>query len=253
MGDSMDLGKRISCLRKERKITQAELANLLYVTDKTISSWESGRTEPSLEMLIKVSEILQCNVSYLIYGKNIKSDIETEIKIKITEKEYKELDAFFSKSAVFIKENSQLDTYYQPTYRKFLNDKKITEWLRIGKRGNKNILNYKNWYNNMYCDEYEVEIDECENLDKIFSILGLEKIAVVDKKRKEYFYLDQYEIALDYVEKLGYFIEIEVKKYFKSPLEEYDNLLMLAKKLNLNLDNIDKRGYPYHIIYENSD
>lgn len=248
----MDLGKRISKLRKEKGITQAELADLLYVTNKAVSSWESERTEPSLEILIKLSEMLDCSIGYLIYGENSKSDIETEIKIKITESEYKYLDLYMKENALFLKKSKQVDTYYQPSYRKFLNDKKIHEWLRIGVRGNKKILNYKNWYNNMYCDEYEVEIDDCDNLDKIFSVLGLEKIVVVDKTRKIYFYLDKYEIALDYVEELGYFIEIEVKKYFKSPLEEYDNLIKLAKSLNLNLDNIDKRGYPYHIIYKNS-
>lgn len=33
-------------------------------------------------------------------------------------------------------------------------------------------------------------------------------------------------------------------------MNEYDKLLKLAKKLRLNLDNIDKRGYPYHLIYD---
>jgi len=50
-------------------------------------------------------------------------------------------------------------------------------------------------------------------------------------------------------ESIGYFIEIEVKKYNKSPLEEYDNLIKIAKSLNLNLNNIYKKGYPYNIIY----
>lgn len=60
--------------------------------------------------------------------------------------------------------------------------------------------------------------------------------------------MDKYEVALDYVKDLGYFIEIEVKKYDKEPMQEYDALLRVAKNLNLNLDNIDKRGYPYHLI-----
>lgn len=246
----MDIGKRISILRKKKKITQLELANKLFITDKTVSSWESGRTEPSLDILINLSEILDCNVGYLIYGDSTKNDIETEIKIRITEAEYKELIIFMNNNAVFLKENNQLDTYYQPTYRKFLNDNEINEWLRIGKRGSKIILNYKNWHDNMYCDEYEVEIDNSENLDKIFGILGLEKIAIVDKYRKTYLYLDKYEIALDYVKDLGHFIEIEVKEYSKEPIEEYGDLLKLAKSLNLKLDNIDKRGYPYHMIYK---
>ena len=247
----MNIGKRLNSLRKKKNITQLELANKLFVTDKTISSWESDRTEPSLEMLVKLSEILDCSMGYLIYGDNYKNDIETEIKIKITKLEYEKLISFMINNAKFLNENKQLDTYYQPSYRKFLNDKEINEWLRIGKRGNKTILNYKNWHDNMYCDEYEVEIDNSGNLDKIFSILGLEKIAVVKKERKTYMYLNKYEIALDFVKDLGYFVEIEVKDYTKELIEEYNDLLKLAKAFNLNLDNIDKRGYPYHIIYNN--
>ena len=199
--------------------------------------------------MINLSEVLDCNVGYLIYGDSTKNDIETEVKIRITEAEYKELTIFMNNNAVFLKENNQLDTYYQPTYRKFLNDNEINEWLRIGKRGSKIILNYKNWHDNMYCDEYEVEIDNSENLDKILKILGLEIICVVDKVRKTYLYLDKYEIALDHVKELGYFIEIEVKKYSGEPIEEYDELIRLAKKMGLNLDNIDKRGHPYNLIY----
>ncbi len=246
----MNVGSRISNLRKEKNLTQQELATKLFVTDKTISSWESNRTEPGLEMLIRLGEALDCSVSYLIYGDIDKNDIETEIKVKLSKGEYKQLELFVKKNAIYVKENKQVDTYYQPTYRKFLNEGEITEWLRIGKRGNKKILNYKNWYDNKYCDEYEVEIDNEENLHKIFQILGLEIIATVDKVRTTYLYLDKYEVALDYVEELGYFVEIEVKKYTDSIMNEYDALLKIAKNLGLNLDNIDQKGYPYHLIYK---
>lgn len=88
----MDLGKRLNKLRKMKNITQLELAGILFVTNKTISSWESNRTTPSLEMLVELSEILNCNIEYLIYGDNSKNDIETEIKI--TDKKYDELITF---------------------------------------------------------------------------------------------------------------------------------------------------------------
>lgn len=246
----MNLGERLSRLRKENNLTQSELGEKLCVTDKTISSWEQGRTEPNLEMIIKLSEILSCGIAYLMYGDMHKNDIETEIKIKISKSEYEFMIKFLKQNATFINENHHVDTYYQPSHKKFLNGEETTAWLRIGKRGENKILNYKNWHNHMYCDEYEVEIDNIENLDKIFNSLGLEKIVTVDKKRKTYLYLNKFEIALDYVEDLGYYIEIEVKKYSKTPMEEYDGLLKLAKNLNLDLDQIDNFGYPYRLIYE---
>lgn len=244
----MDLGSRISQLRKNKKMTQVQLANKLYVTDKAISSWESNRTEPSLELIVKLSEVLDCSISYLMFEDNHKNNIETEIKIKLTENEYKYLNTFLKNNAKFLKENHHHDIYYQLTNKEILNNTKLSEWLRIGQRGNKNILTYKKWHNNFYCDEYEVEIDNNENLDKILMALGLEKLAVVDKERKSYFYLDKYEISLDKVKELGYFIEIEVKKISKKLTEEYEDLLKIAKSIKLNLDNIETRRYPYQII-----
>jgi len=239
----MNLGNRIANLRKNKNLTQQELAERLFVTDKTISSWEANRTEPSLEMIIKLSEVLESSAGDLIYGDIKKNDIETEIKIKLSKEEFTRICNSMKNSAEFLKETKQVDTYYQPTYRKFLKENKenIEEWLRIGIRGNKKILNYKNWYDNLYCDEYEVVIDDEKNLDKIFNILGLEKIATVDKVRNTYNYLNKYEVALDKVKNLGYFIEIEVKNYTNSAIEEYNKLLKVAKDLNLNLNNIDKR------------
>jgi len=239
----MDFGSRISKLRKEKNITQAELANRLYVTDKTISSWESNRTEPNLELIMQLSYILECSVSYLIFGTISKNDIETELKIKITEEEYKYFITIMKNNAIYLNESSHRDVYYQPTYRKFSNDGKTSEFLRIGERGNKKILTYKNKRSNFICNEYEVEIDDIQNLDKIFCILGLERMAEVNKHRKSYLYLEKYEVSLDKVENLGYFIEIEVKKISKSPKKEYEDLLLVAKSMNLNLNNVQNKRY----------
>lgn len=245
----MNLGTRIMNLRKKKRLSQQKLANKLFVTDKTISSWEKNRTEPGLEMIIKLSEVLDCSASYLIYGDVNKNDIETEIKVKLSKKEFEELKIYMKNNAKFVSEVRQVDTYYEPTHRRFLNSNPITEWLRIGKRGNKNILNYKNWYSDMSCDEYEVEINNIKDMDKILKVLGMIQIVEVDKIRNSFIYLDKYEVALDNVEKLGYFIEIEIKKYTKTVMEECDELLKLAKGLNLNLNNVDKRGYPYHLLF----
>ncbi len=246
----MDLGNRIKKLRLEKKLTQKKLANQLHVSDKVISSWEANRTEPNLDFIVHLSEVLDCSASYLIYGDVSKNTIEMEIKIKLTEEEFKELELLLKKGAVFQKENHHIDTYYQPKFRKFIQEGVIREWLRIGVRGNKNILNYKNWYDT-YCDEYEVEIDDVDNLNKIFDVIGLEKIATVDKIRRTYFYLEKYEIALDIVKDLGYFVEIEVKKYDEDNGALYDALLHVAKDLGLHLEHMDKRGYPYYFIEQN--
>lgn len=94
-------------------------------------------------------------------------------------------------------------------------------------------------------------MDDSINLKKIFKVLGLEEIAYVDKIRRIYKYKDKYEISLDIVKKLGYFVEIEIKKYNKDLSLEYDELLKVTKNFGLNLNNIDRRGYPYYMVYKN--
>ena len=56
---------------------------------------------------------------------------------------------------------------------------------------------------------------------------------------------------MDVVKDLGYFVEIEVKKYDKEIKDEYIELLKVGKGLNFNLDNIVRQGYPYLIIKNN--
>ena len=240
----MNYGDRLGTLRKTKKMTQEELASRLYVADKTVSSWESGRTEPSMEMIIKLSEILECGASYLLHGDNLKDNIEMEIKVELSKEEYDRLNKFMNSEGTFLLESNQQDTYYQSDEK----DKFINRWLRIRKSGNKQILTYKNHNSNMYSEEYEVEVDNSDNLGKIFGFIGLKEIVTVKKNRKMYSYLNKYEVSLDKVSDLGYFIEIEVKESISDYEKEYDELLRNSKLLGLNLNNIVKKRYPQLMI-----
>ncbi len=240
----MSYGERISNLRQSKNITQKELSSKLYVTDKTISSWESNRTEPSLEMIIKLSEILECSASYLIYGDNFKDNIEMEIKVKLTKEEYDNLNRTMKLIGKFLLQSNQQDIYYQSDYL----GEDINKLLRLRLSGNKKVLTYKTYNNNMYYEEYEVEIDNSNNMMKIFDFIGLRKITEVKKERMIYSYEDKYEVSLDKVDNLGYFVEIEVKGPINNYFEEYDNLLKNSKNLGLNLNNIEQKRYPQLMI-----
>ena len=240
----MNLGERICKVRQDKHITQRELADLLFVTDKTISSWESNRTEPNLEMIIRLSEVLECTTSYLLYGDSINDNIEMEIKVKLSKEEYNNLYEIMDYKAKYIKDSKQQDVYYQPEYF----NANMNKWLRIRLSGNKKILTYKKLDNKMYCEEYEVEINNSDNMDKILLSIGLKKITEVIKSRRIYSYLDKYEVSLDHVENLGYFIEIEVKEKITDYSKEYDELLKNSKKIGINLNNIVKERYPELMI-----
>ncbi len=62
----MTFGKKLQSLRKEKGMSQDALANQLYVTRQSVSQWENDRTMPSVDLLIKISEIFDTTVDALL-------------------------------------------------------------------------------------------------------------------------------------------------------------------------------------------
>ncbi len=85
----MDLNKIsnfIKIKRKELGITQDELAEKLFVTEKAISRWETGRGTPDISLLLPLSRELKIDVSELLNGEKNKNDIEKLIEYNETSK-----------------------------------------------------------------------------------------------------------------------------------------------------------------------
>ena len=64
----MNIGERITTLRKEKDISQTELAKRLNVSRQAVSKWEQGTSTPDTERLIQLAEILDTEVEYLATG-----------------------------------------------------------------------------------------------------------------------------------------------------------------------------------------
>ena len=60
------LGSFIRFLRKQNQMTQAQLADLVGVTDKAVSKWEKGVSVPDAETLIKLADLLDSSVNDLL-------------------------------------------------------------------------------------------------------------------------------------------------------------------------------------------
>lgn len=63
------LGMMISTLRKERKMTQLELADKMGVTDKAVSKWERDLSSPDINSIPKLAEIFEISVDELMQVK----------------------------------------------------------------------------------------------------------------------------------------------------------------------------------------
>ena len=62
----MEIGKRISLLRKAMGWTQSQLAEKLFVTDKAVSKWEQGRGDPELSSVVKLAEVFGVTTDCLL-------------------------------------------------------------------------------------------------------------------------------------------------------------------------------------------
>lgn len=75
------IGKFIANLRKEKNMTQQELAKKLGVTDRAISKWENGRGLPDYSLLQDLCDTLSISINELFSGEKIsKEDYKTKVE-----------------------------------------------------------------------------------------------------------------------------------------------------------------------------
>jgi transcriptional regulator with XRE-family HTH domain len=66
--DKEKTGQLITELRKEKGLTQKQLAEALNVTDKAVSKWERGLSFPDISMLEPISELLGVSIMEILAG-----------------------------------------------------------------------------------------------------------------------------------------------------------------------------------------
>lgn len=65
------IGKFISSCRKEKGLTQRQLAEKLNITDRAVSKWETGKSVPDASIMLDLCEILGITVNELLSGERI--------------------------------------------------------------------------------------------------------------------------------------------------------------------------------------
>jgi len=78
-------GAFVSQLRKEKGLTQAELAAKLYISNKAVSKWETGVSIPDVGLLVPLAEILDVSVAELLNCRRLEEPLDTEQIEKLVE------------------------------------------------------------------------------------------------------------------------------------------------------------------------
>jgi len=68
---SRQIGRRIKTIREKLDYTQGQFANLLGVSNRAISSYEQGDSNPSIKNLIKIAKIGEVSIDWLLTGGNM--------------------------------------------------------------------------------------------------------------------------------------------------------------------------------------
>jgi len=185
-------------------------------------------------------------------------NIEVEIKIAIDN--FEEIREKVSTIGKLIKSIHQIDDYYNPSHKDFLGKKpQPTEWLRLRTNPDKVIFEYDKAVNMQadgnyeYAEEYETAISNKEEFIKILEFLDFKKAVTVDKQR-EYWDCGDLEIALDRINNLGDFIEVEAKGNFDNIEEARKACLSFLNNIGIkNAERIEiKKGYPVMLLEKNS-
>lgn len=235
----LTLGDKIKKIRISNNLKQSELAEMLFVSEKTISSWENNRTIPDLNMIYKISDYFKKSFYYLINDDYDTENInEIEIKLKVDEKEYNRILNIIKKHSVNKTNVNQIDTYYTLTDRNF-----DQEWLRIRNENGKYIFNYKKKIDNSHYEKYDVLFDNINNLNKILSALGVQKLGTINKERTTYLYKDKYEFSFDNVKDIGNFIEIELINKSENFEKDLSDLINILEELKIDLNMIERKKY----------
>ena len=79
-----DIHKNLKQLRLLRNLTQEEVAQKIGLTRQAISSYESGRTQPGIDLLMKFAEIYEVPLDEILYGKKLENHDLKKIRIVFT-------------------------------------------------------------------------------------------------------------------------------------------------------------------------
>lgn len=78
--DQKKIGSLLKELRKEKNLTQEQLADKFGVSSRTVSRWENGNNMPDLDILIEISDYYEVDLREILNGERKSGNMEKEMK-----------------------------------------------------------------------------------------------------------------------------------------------------------------------------
>ena len=78
--NQMNIGNFLKQLRKERGLTQAQLAETLGVSNRSVSRWETGSNLPDLDLLVELAELYDVDLKELLSGERSIEPMNEKLK-----------------------------------------------------------------------------------------------------------------------------------------------------------------------------
>ena len=238
------IGKFISNCRKEKNITQSELAEKLNITNRTVSRWENGKNMPDYSILKDLCNILDIDINEFINGERLSKEEKNNNDIDLILKEYYKMKKQRDRLRSIIIVGVIISINIILVVGTIL-------YLTIGFDNRLHITTNKTEYNNVIGSKAKgVYKNKWSMSEEIFP-KSIKKLNVLDFKMiNESFIDDQYlsSLVVDYDEK-SYQKEIERLK--KLGIEKY-NYYEVTGFSNYKLLSMDSDKY-YGFVYALTD
>ena len=78
--DQIKMGMFLKELRKAKGLTQEQLAEVLNVSNRTVSRWETGSNMPDISMLVEIAEFYDVSIPEIIYGERKSENMDKETR-----------------------------------------------------------------------------------------------------------------------------------------------------------------------------
>ena len=220
--ENENIGNLISKIRKEKGMTQRELAEKLNVTDRAVSKWERGLCCPDISLLKDLSKILGISISKLVCGEEL-SDESINKTIQFTKKNIKQ----------------RIIKYFNITLISIMIFLIIFIVLSIFKVEFRYHKKYK------YTVDYEamVKAEEDSNLKQYEEIKNNVDLIL---NNQGIYSDDDYIRITNYIDNIKKVLTLNEKEYFKKQYYTYNDLKKLSENYNSH-NNYDDRFIDYSV------